>query len=71
MSGLEHLREDEIAWLASLKRRCAACGHLELLHNEHCCSFCLIAGCPCSFGYIPDEEDRTCGNNEYHNQDPR
>ena len=34
-----NLRDDEIAFLGT--DRCY-CGHLEALHNVHCCSFCLV-----------------------------
>ena len=32
--------------------RCKACGHLESLHNGHCCEFCMIPGCPCEWGKV-------------------
>lgn len=27
--------------------KCGRCGHLDALHNSHCCSFCTVAGCTC------------------------
>ena len=36
-----NLRDDEIAYLES-EGRCY-CGHLNALHNSHCCEFCLVA----------------------------
>lgn len=36
--------------------RCTACGHLEALHNQHCCTFCEIEGCPCKWGSIECED---------------
>lgn len=35
-------------------RRCEACNHLEVLHNEHCCPFCMIEGCNCEWGEITE-----------------
>ena len=32
--------------------RCEACGHLAVLHNDHCCSFCLLPDCPCEWGIL-------------------
>lgn len=45
------LRDDEVEWLKktafmSSDTRCG-CGHLVALHNGHCCSFCMVPGCPC------------------------
>ncbi len=38
------------------KRRCKACGHLNVLHNDHCCSFCTLPGCPCEWGEMPQSD---------------
>lgn len=27
--------------------RCKNCGHLSVLHNGHCCSFCTVEDCEC------------------------
>lgn len=37
--------------------RCSVCGHLEALHTEHCCLFCDVPDCPCSFDQIPKGKD--------------
>lgn len=42
------LRPDEIAHLGTARCKC---GHLEALHNTHCCPFCMVAGCPCELGW--------------------
>jgi hypothetical protein len=48
------LEPDELAHLWSEGgARCPACGHLTVLHNGHCCEFCLIDGCPCEWGQLP------------------
>lgn len=39
------------------KQRCDACGHLEVLHNRHCCQFCMIPGCLCEWGKMPFEPE--------------
>lgn len=39
------LKPDEIEYLGNLE--CAECGHLESLHNFHCCPFCMVTGCKC------------------------
>ena len=50
MAEVELLPE-ELAYLRSEDGvRCHACGHLDVLHNSHCCQFCLIDGCPCEWG---------------------
>lgn len=28
-------------------RPCDHCGHLDILHQHHCCSFCTVPGCDC------------------------
>jgi hypothetical protein len=38
--------------------RCEACGHLEALHNGHCCVFCMVPGCPCEWGKVKKEKKR-------------
>lgn len=40
------LTQEEADYLADSKR-CDRCGHLFALHNDHCCSFCMISGCRC------------------------
>jgi hypothetical protein len=45
------LREDEIAYLDT--PRCEACGHLESVHNDHCCAFCMVDDCACEWGEMP------------------
>jgi hypothetical protein len=41
------LRDDEYDMLLT-SVRCEGCGHLAVLHNGHCCSFCTVAKCPCT-----------------------
>ena len=45
------IHPDELAYL-NADGRCEACGHLQALHNEHCCSFCLIPDRKCEWGKI-------------------
>jgi hypothetical protein len=45
------VRPDEAEFLSD-PGRCDVCGHLERLHNEHCCSFCTVTGCKCYFREI-------------------
>jgi len=40
------LSEDE-ATILLFSSRCDACGHLEALHNNHCCIFCKIPDYGC------------------------
>ncbi len=42
------VRPDEAAFLSN-PARCSVCGHLEALHNSHCCEFCTVNGCKCYF----------------------
>jgi hypothetical protein len=45
--------------LLEASERCEACGHLEALHNYHCCEFCTVPGCRCEYGEVepePEEE---------------
>lgn len=37
------LRPDEVAYLRE-SARCPDCGHLEALHNYHCCTQCMVCG---------------------------
>lgn len=46
----------EIKWINNNPCRCPACGHLEIFHNDHCCTFCLVDGCECEWGELPEEE---------------
>jgi hypothetical protein len=46
------VRDDEATRILT-DGRCEACGHLEGLHNHHCCSFCTIEGCQCEWGEMP------------------
>lgn len=46
------LRPEELAHLEASKR-CDACGHLEALHNGHCCEFCMVPQCPCKWEEMP------------------
>lgn len=50
MSELQ-LKQDEVAFLAA-SDRCEACGHLQALHNEHCCTYCMIPECRCEWGKV-------------------
>lgn len=50
------LTADEIKMLSN-PERCEACGHLEELHNGHCCSFCMVPGCRCEWDEIDDDID--------------
>lgn len=43
------VRRDE-ATLLSNPARCDGCGHLMVLHNLHCCEYCLVARCRCRRG---------------------
>lgn len=52
------LTDSEIKYLSNTER-CDACGHLEALHNGHCCSFCMVTDCPCDWGKIPSDEKFT------------
>ena len=54
MTFVVDLRPDEADYLGSI--RCAACGHLMALHNDHCCEFCMVTGCPCEWGEMPEED---------------
>lgn len=51
-----NIRADEAETLGSI--RCSACGHLDGLHNYHCCEFCNVEGCQCAWGTIrkPDPD---------------
>jgi len=40
------LTDDEIEFLSD-GRRCETCGHLWVLHNGHCCAFCMVGDCEC------------------------
>lgn len=52
-----NLTQDEIDHLASdNQKRCNACGHLEILHNQHCCFFCTVGDCECEWGEMPEDE---------------
>ena len=55
--AFEKLREDEAKWLSS-SSRCDACGHLDELHNSHCCTFCMVPGCPCEWDEMPAGDSR-------------
>ena len=54
------LRPEEIEYLENgtehTNGRCTACGHLEVLHNFHCCEFCRIPGCACEWGELKTEK---------------
>ena len=41
------LTDDEIEFLSD-GRRCETCGHLWVLHNGHCCAFCMVGDCECT-----------------------
>ena len=39
-------------------KHCEACGHLEALHNNHCCQYCKVPGCKCEWGEINERGPR-------------
>lgn len=45
------LLPDEEAML-NRSERCNACGHLEALHNDHCCPMCMVDDCECEWGEL-------------------
>lgn len=47
------VRRDEAETLNVEGLRCGACGHLDSLHNYHCCDFCTVVGCECEWGRVP------------------
>ena len=49
-----NLLPEEEKYLSESKR-CDACGHLDVFHNDHCCSFCNVPQCLCKWGIIEDE----------------
>ena len=56
---LKFLRDGdaESAFGFVLRGRCSECGHLCVLHNDHCCSFCMIPGCSCEKGPEVDYDE--------------
>lgn len=50
-----NLKSEEIDFLSKYGR-CASCGHLEALHNEHCCVFCMVPGCKCAWGKVEESD---------------
>jgi hypothetical protein len=59
IDGGPFLMECEERYLRNIPtdgRRCHACGHLQVFHNDHCCQFCLIPECPCEWGRMPQSE---------------
>lgn len=50
------LRDDEVALLKTYSKRCKECGHLGILHNNHCCDYCKVPGCRCMWGYVDDKD---------------
>lgn len=51
-----NLTEEEQDWINSNQDKCETCGHLEIFHTSHCCTFCLVAGCKCYWGELDDSE---------------
>jgi hypothetical protein len=45
------VQPEERAYLLA-SGRCKACGHLEALHNTHCCVFCWMPECRCEWGEV-------------------
>ena len=45
MKTADFLRQDELDYLSDSER--CKCGHLQALHNFHCCEFCMVPGCGC------------------------
>lgn len=48
------LTDDEVVTLSS-SVRCRACGHLDAMHNFHCCTFCTVVGCRCENDAVSDK----------------
>lgn len=44
----------EREFMATQLKRCDACGHLALVHNDHCCHYCKVPDCQCRWGEIED-----------------
>ena len=55
--ALDFLADDEAAFFATQTTRCAGCGHLNILHNTHCCEYCQLPGCRCQWGSLPEDDD--------------
>ena len=46
---------EEIEWIQSDQTTCATCNHLTIFHINHCCEFCIVGGCMCSWeAYKPN-----------------
>ena len=43
------LQSDEEKFLEESQR--CICGHLVVLHNDHCCMFCMVPDCGCNWCY--------------------
>lgn len=48
------LTKQEFEYLQEDQSRCDACGHLSILHNYHCCTYCKVSGCPCDCDQVDD-----------------
>ena len=71
--SIELKRKEEAAYFALMeaKGRCDECGHLNEMHNEHCCSFCKVPECPCRFGQLPLEGDEPNPENRWSDFNPK
>ena len=47
MSDTIDVLPEEAAYITE-SGRCDRCGHLEALHNYHCCFFCNVPDCDCT-----------------------
>ena len=48
--------QEELEYIEDNPERCEACGHLEIFHNYHCCTFCKVDGCKCEWDELPEED---------------
>lgn len=51
------MTDREKEWIEDNPDTCEGCGHLEIFHNSHCCEFCMVGGCNCSWGEIVKDDD--------------
>lgn len=51
MGRIDTLTKEEVEHIEK-SGTCSACGHLDVLHTYHCCTFCNVKGCHCEWGEI-------------------
>jgi hypothetical protein len=51
------LAEDEYQFISN-GGRCEACDHLNALHNQHCCEFCVVPGCLRAWGEVEEQDGK-------------